>query len=258
VISAIDVEVRMRKWSHSLPVAFFAVLGLGVAPTRAGFTKINKPWAGEASQQQVLTHVFGGTFTASGVNFSSGSVTATRVDDSTAGLWTTGIDSVTAIGRFTRNSETFGVLPGATGGTFKPLFTVTGRGFNVSGSFTNTGSNVLPPGTTYRLARSGGDGLASSLPADNGGVDHLVSYVISGSAITKPTFMMFFEDNSGGKADFDFNDLVVKVTSPGVAAPASSTAAVPLPSTLLLGASGLAVLAIGGAIRRWRQEAAAN
>jgi len=248
----------MKNRKH-LVAAMFTMLAFAVARADAGFTKINKPWAGEPSQQQVLAHLYGGTFVASGVDFSNGTVTATRVDDAPAGYWRLKIDSVTTVGRFTRNSETFGLVTGASGGSFKPLFTVKGRNFNVTGSITNNGSNGLPPaGSTYRLERSGGDGVALSLPKDNGGVDHLISYIISGSTITKPTSLLFFEDNSGGKPDFDFNDLVVKVTTAAVTAPPSSTAAIPVPLAMTMGALGMAMLVAGGVFRRVRQTVAAN
>jgi hypothetical protein len=240
--------------SHVARVCAIVNLGaiaLGAGHAAASFTKIENPWPGEPSQAKILAHLYGGTFAASGVNFSNGSVTATRVDDTTAGFWHADIDSINAVARFTRNREVFGFLPGVSGGKFMPLFKVTGTGFNVTGNLTS--SVNVPNGTTYRFARTGGDGVVSSLPADNGGVDHLVSYAVSGTPLgNAPTFLLFFEDNSGGKSDFDFNDLVVKITTP-TAPTATGAATIPLPPAYWMGISGIAVCLAAGALQRLRR-----
>src|SRR5829696_2712749 len=60
------------------------------APARAGFSSISTPPTREQDQAQILSHAYGGTFTPSGNNFTNGTITAVRVDDSADQTWSDG------------------------------------------------------------------------------------------------------------------------------------------------------------------------
>src|SRR5579884_1065604 len=74
----------LGRIGHVWTTASMAVLLFAAAQVRAGFSPIqpsNNP--GELNIPQVLGLAYGGTFTpaANGVDFTNGTVTATRVDD---------------------------------------------------------------------------------------------------------------------------------------------------------------------------------
>jgi len=69
--------------------------------------------------------------------------------------------------------------------------------------------------------------------ADNGGVDHLVTYEILG--LSTPTYLLFWEDRGNG--DFDYNDSVIQLSLVGL------PTTIPLPSAAGLGIVGLGLVA---------------
>ena len=225
-------------------IAFLGVAALGAADAHAGFTNVNAPiHATESSHAQILSQAYGGTFSASGVNFGNGTLTAQRLNDDSTGsdeCWGNAIFSARAIARFAGAEQTFGVIDGASGaGTLQELFTVTGWGTSVSGSAVDLDLCEK----TVRFARVGsgnlGDETFSSLSLDNfGAADQMVSYRLLGGPGGVDRFLLFFEDVGAGlDSDWDFNDLVVELTArPGVNA-------VPLPPAAW---SGLAALATAG------------
>jgi len=235
-----------------------AVVCLGLAGSaHAGYTTVQTPLNGNNSQATILDHVYGGTFVLSGdgVSYSNGSVTATRVNDSTPLTGTAtdspgvnGTDTLWATGQVTATvkesnaedpSTPFGYIEGsAAGGTFVPLFSVTGTGFSATGTATFT-----PPTNPYQFAAQdpvtlNNDKYLSTLPAENGDAeDHAITYEITGlGASTNKTWLMLFNDYGDGKAPdeyFDFQNLAVQLQT----APAS---VVPEPGSLLvLGGIGL-------------------
>jgi len=220
----------------------------GAAQVRAGFSPIqpsNNP--GEMNIPQVLGQAYGGTFTqaANGVDFTNGTVTATRVDDGADQVFRQPIASAKAVydPDASAGALTFGYLPGSTGGTFTPLFTETGSMTNVTGS-----SGALNVGGPYRFAvRRGNNAVASSGNSDNAdGLDRLVTYKISGSGLgSNQNWLLGFED--GAHPPFDYNDAVAVQTA-GVGA-----AAVPLPLAAWTGLSGLFGLGAAGVTRRIRR-----
>jgi hypothetical protein len=222
-----------------------------VSSSQAGFTNVGSPFFGELSHKQILSGIYGGTFTASGKNFSNGTITATRVEDSPLGssqgvvgpitgtdqVWHDGFVSASAAARYTLlPCDTFGYYPGESGGSYQKLFDVNGYGFNVKGS-----SDLIDArGQTWRWGQGSLlGGSHSSKQADNGGNDFLVTYQISGlsDSAKETTWMLFWEDIFGGQCiTGDFNDVVVEVKA------TASLNPVPVPGALVLGALGLGLV----------------
>ncbi|MET0849648.1 MAG: DUF4114 domain-containing protein [Candidatus Rokuibacteriota bacterium] len=179
----------------------------------------------------------------------------TRIDDGSDQLWTNiGTIEVTAVAKYSAYSQLFGYLPGESGGTFVPLFSVAPDGLlpGLSGSFT-----VADSGPIFRWAddpngAGTAPGLWSSLESGNGDshLDHMVTFQITGAAghpgNALGAFVIAFEDFSGG-GDRDYNDLVIEAR---MIAP-SLTTAVPAPGSLALLA---AALVLGGSSAWWRRR----
>lgn len=240
-------------------VSGMALSLLAAAPAFAGFSTINTNAAGEPGQEQIIQHVFGGSFQSDGQNFSNGTVTATRVDDSQDLVWPqiNAIVSAQTVASFAQLQQSFGYFNGAVGGNFQTLFNVTGQGYDVSGQ-----SGAVPMNDVYRLGRGGSDSLYSSNNADNpDGRDHMITYAITGEPGAKPnvqTWMLFWEDTPAPKSDFDYNDLVVEMKTDPPVAGGGPPVAVPLPRAAWMGLSGLLTLAVVGTLRsRFRHLALA-
>jgi hypothetical protein len=71
-------NIRAIRWLA------FSTLVLGVAATNAfaGFSAVNPSPDTELGHAQILSQAYGATFSADGANFTSGSMTATRLEDS--------------------------------------------------------------------------------------------------------------------------------------------------------------------------------
>jgi hypothetical protein len=146
---------------------------LGANVASAGFSTIGASInPSEPSHADIFGDVLGGSFVADGLNFTSGSIAATRVDD--------GLDK-----------------------TFPTAGTLT----KVAGYTSKTDTVTFTDGK-FRLERGDGTTFTSD-PADNvDGRDHLVTYALSGAA---SGYVLFFEDANGLRpnADFDYNDVVL-------------------------------------------------
>ncbi len=234
-----------KRWVTA--AAMLGMISLGVCQADAGFSSIRKSkTASEANQEQILEHVYGGDFVKNGNDYSNGTVTATREDDSTDQVWNTDITSARALAAFARKRQSFGIDSGASGDTFQKLFDVTGRDFAATGSSTVTGE-----GSSFRVARGGQNGskpVYTSLNADNSdGRDHVVSYKLSGGG-TNGKFVLFFEDLAGNRSDFDYNDLVVEASTAG-----SSAVLIPLPAAAWSGLTGLLGLGVMAGFKKARK-----
>ncbi len=234
----------MSKRSGCKFLALVAGLGLsvlGATSAQAGFTTVGAPnygKGGEATQAQILSASYGGTFTANGNDLTNGSITATRLDDSTDQTFGFSITSSKALASFAAYNQGFGY-----GSRTSPtvLFNVGGDNYTVTGS---TGAVSLP--SSYAFVRTGKGFNQSSNNSENlDGVDHMVTYLLTGSSIKQPTYVLFFEDKTVGQhSDFDFNDLAVEVKTGG-------TAVVPLPAAAW---SGLLTLAGGAVVAGYRKS----
>lgn len=233
------------------------------------FTSVNDPiFIDEKSIPEILAHVYGGAFNASGNDYTNGTVTATRVRDYVSGgdktnlvnlgntnnddrLWSDGIASGVAIARWAEYDQKFGYINGSSGGTYHPLFNVVGSGYAVTGIFPEIDfANAIGNPAHWRWARDGKGGLWSSNPDDNGDAanDHMVSYLITGVDDDvhngKVTWMLFWEDQDLG--DGDYNDLAVEVIArikDSDTTGGGGSESVPEPATASLALLGLAGLA---------------
>ena len=238
----------MSKRSGCKLLGAVAAIGLSVlaGTAQAGFTSIGAPnygKGGEATQAEILSNTYGGTFTSSGVNLTNGTLTATRIDDNFDQVFSGDITSSRALATFADYKQGF-----AYGDVKSPttLFNVGGDDYAVTGS---TGAVDLP--SKYTFVRTGGATPAgngynqSSLDAANRDKrDHMVTYLLTGAGVTESTYVLFWEDKTAQqKSDFDFNDLAVEVK--GV-----NAVVVPLPAAAW---SGLATLAGGVAVAGYRK-----
>jgi hypothetical protein len=219
---------------------------------RAGFTEATPNPDGEPEQGAILSHALGGDFTANGNNFSNGTVTATQLDDNADQIWSQPIVSAQAVASFCVDPEIFGYIAGAGPGTFVPLFTASGHGYDVTGS-----NGPVASSGSYQLAKSG-FWTVTSTPANNPDQDvHLLAYSISGLPNQAPntqTYMLFWEDTIAPYSDWDYNDLVVKlVTDPPSTGGSTPPLLIPLPPAVWSGLSGLAALLMVGGIARLRR-----
>lgn len=176
--------------------------------TGTAFTDVSTNFA------SFFAHAYGGSFQANGLNYTNGAVTATRIPDDQDEVYpqSASIISARALASFSTVAETFGFIPGTTGGSFDALFDVNGKNFNVTGQ-----AGAVSMGSAYRLGRSGNGNTFSSQTSDNpDGRDHLITFEMSGlpnqQAGTR-TVVLFWEDTLSAQSDFDYNDMVVELTT---------------------------------------------
>jgi hypothetical protein len=234
-----------KTWTLAIKcLAFAGVAAVATANAEAGFTKVNAPPDAELSHRAILGYTYGGSFgpAGGGMNFSNGTITATRLEDFGANhdlldqCFTGDLVGARALGRWAGYQQKLGVVAGESGaGSFHELLTVAGNGINVTGS---AGAAKME-GKGYRFARGGGGELMTSLASDNrGGVDQMISYRLDGyGPAGTTTYLLAFEDlGPGTNSDWDYNDLVVEVTT-------ADPAVAPLPPAAW---SALTVLLAGG------------
>lgn len=247
--------------------AVLSIVG-GISIARADFTPVNPSFpASKPTHQQVIEHIYGGTFTVvGGINFTNGVITATRVDDFFSGkpaptpnsivggtpgaedqLWTNGKVTVRALAHFASFGTEFGYFEGG-GSTFTSLFTIP-KG--VFGYISGPSTTVDLTGKTWawgRKATADNAGLpisveSSSLQSANPGAqDYFVTYKITGLQDGLSTWLVFNEDTNLAR-DYDFNDLTVEVK------------AVPVSPAVWSGFGMLAVAWMGRGVRKLMQSA---
>ena len=246
------------KFTRSIRMlAMLAGSFVAAGSAHASFTSIGKMAAGEASQEQILEHQYGGDWHKVGDDYYNGAMSAKRMDDylsdpsvlniatgkcgySTDQMWCGNTFNVSAVAKFSLYSQHIAALD-AHGHTHDG-FDVNGYGYAI-----DPVSQMLDlHGQQFKWVRSGDSGTETSMESDNGDQrDHLVTYVIDGvPGMSGPVWMLFFEDidrsliPASGRSYADFNDLVLEVRS--VVAP------VPLPPA---GWAGLFTLGCGAILR---------
>ena len=194
-------------------------------PALADLTPIGTPSASEPQlllgTDPILAHLYGAG------NFQ-------RIDDDFDQLWINLNGGATAEGKWAGATETFGYLPGSSGGTFVPLFTAIPNATN--GYLDGSPSGVTPDHTElpiFRLALSAVNfGVRSSQESDNAGNDNMVTWKIIGGPSTGH-YVVGWEAEALG--DADYQDLVVEI---------SNAAPVPVPGAVVLGILGLGAVGV--------------
>lgn len=251
-----EASTRSASRSRTKWVLSLAALGatvFGAAQADAGTTVIGKSKSrGEATHEQVLENVYGGNFSQSGNDFSNGSVTITRIDDSADQSWNVNVLSAKAVAAFARKSHTLSAVDES--GNINTLFKTRGKGFNATGvadASALAGAQAAAGSSNVKFSRTG-EGKFSSVDSENAdGRDHLVSYKVSGLGGADDTYLLFWEDTGARRSDFDYNDLVVELR-----AAAGEPLLIPLPAAAWTGLSGLAGLGLFGGVKRFRRRGA--
>jgi hypothetical protein len=231
----------------------FGTVGCVSGVAHASFTPIQSPPHGEANQAQILSEVYGGTFSADGHDFTNGSIRAVRIDDAQDALVFSGQFFVRAVAKFADRAEAFGVTGGVGDLTphYHKLFEVQGSGYDVSGSRTEDNMNI-------RWAMKGSSAVystdASLNPKHH---DAEVTYRVDGVSDNLLEYMLFWEnlnadEPAGTKTRSDFNDLVVEVFQRSGSSATSVTNAAPLPAGIWPGSALLGGLLLWRSRRRLR------
>jgi hypothetical protein len=231
-----------RLW-RGKGLALIAAASLA-ASAHAGLTPTKAPPTGEKSLPDILTNVYGGSFTSQGNDFVNGSgVTAVRIDDSNDQTWNSGSYSLRTLASFSSDkvSESFGFVDGTSGGSFQNLFDVSGKKLGATGSASHDFSSSFRLALDTTALSSGGD-VYTSKDSDNADSrDHALTYRIDGLGNNLTTYVTFWEDLnidlvSPNRSAHDFNDLAVELVRSGGA----TASAVPLPPAVWSGGMVLA------------------
>jgi hypothetical protein len=223
---------------------FVACLAL---PVGADMIPVLPPPGSEASHLDILDSLYGGSFVADGTDYvgggASGEIEAMRYDDVLAPMgaidlyapadrglvadafWAHGNLQATATARYAGHTQRFGF---DRGDGFEVLFDVSGHGTDVTGE-----AEIDLSGETWVWGRSktnGANTFYSNPAANSDGIDHMVTYRITGLDTDASVWLLFWEDLPSGRSDLDYNDLVVEVRT--IPEPASA-------ALILLGSGGL-------------------
>ncbi len=216
----------------AIGLAFIACTALG----DDSFTHVRSPSSGEASHASILATAFGGSFSASGRDYSNGSISAIRnkdhgSHDSNDQIWDAGNYTAKMIASENQAASTFGYIKGSHGGYYQELFSSDDLG----------AVSTVSINRDFRWAiKVDGwlwDSIYTSRENDNWGKDMMVSYTLYNGSGSKIGSFLFFEDKKHN-SDKDFNDVAVLLTL------------VPTPQAASLGLIGLGGLGLMTGRRR--------
>lgn len=227
-----------------------ALIAASIANAAPVYNTIQSAPGSEQNVSSILGILFGGTFNAVGgpgsLDLGNGSITAQRIADGNVGgpmsltasigtlstsdgqTWSGSQVGFEVKAKYAGDNSVFGWRDDTNGGAFS-LVTNTGNigtsgSFNVSSAFRWVLQDLS---TGLEFTSRIGDNLDSS------GASHgqLVTYRMTGSGFTTPTWALFWEDRIGGGADYDYNDSVIVIS-----------AMIPAPGSVATGALGLVLV----------------
>lgn len=194
------------------------------------YTVVNPPPGSELGHAAILTNIYGGTWSPSGVNVTSGASSAMRIMDAGSiwgmsipvgapelaqdDVWSGGEVTVIARARYAGDSHIFGWIDdSAAEPMFNPILSTSDMG--------NPVTINLSPGFRWALQNVSTGLMFTSAPSSNLGIgsrsgesfDQLVTYHVTGENGVNE-LALFWEDRIGGQsADYDYNDAVVTITA---------------------------------------------
>lgn len=141
-------------------------------------------------------------------------------------VWQDGTVMLKADAKFAGYNQRVGYKlgDGSVFGASNPIADVTSVGTtgNMKGvvtgvSVVNGAQFTAAPGTDFRLTRSGNGSSYStnewsSRASENGGVDHMITYLVSDTLYHGPPRFLIFFDDQGSGSDRDFNDFAMTLT----------------------------------------------
>ena len=215
--------------------ALVATVVFAAAPAYAGFTKVAGPLTQQPTQSEILSQIYGGSFSGDGESYSNGTITAERIADfdapETDQIWKAGKYVVRSVAKFTSEESRF-----YASNPMNPQV-------------------IATPADFYFTAKNYYGTSSTDVSMNSDAADHFVTYQIQTEGA--PKYVLFWEDlpqtrtNRNSEASWsDFNDLVLEVQS---AAP--NGAVIPLPPAAFAGGATMAVFAVGNFLRnRFRRS----
>jgi hypothetical protein len=215
----------------------------------ADFTKVDGPPSGdEPTQAEILSEVYGGSFSGNGDAYTNGDITARRLKDvdaaNTDQTWKPGKYTLRSLAKFTSEESRFYASSPA-----EPQLHTEVVGFDTGKSITiETADKFHWKAIDYYGSSS------TDVNFNSDDKDHFVTYEIQGDVSSSggSKFVMFWEDlpqtrnvTKSQASWSDFNDLVVEVQ----AAAGSTGAVIPLPPAVYAGSSTLMLIGIGSFLR---------
>ena len=234
---------------HQFARALVATVVFAAAPVYAGFTKVAGPLTQQPTQSEILSQIYGGSFSGDGESYSNGTVTAERIADfdapETDQIWKAGKYVVRSVAKFTSEESRF-----YASNPMNPQVIATDYGYATGSPVT-----ITTPADFYFTARNYYGTSSTDVSMNSDAADHFVTYQIQTEGA--PKYVLFWEDlpqtrtNRNSEASWsDFNDLVLEVQS---AAP--NGAVIPLPPAAFAGGATMAVFAVGNFLRnRFRRS----
>ena len=216
----------MSRQGFGFAIGLFVLCGSALADD---YTTIY-PSANDPNHAQLLASALGGSFSASGLNYSNGSIDAIRKRDNgpmmnTDQIWAAGTYKASLVyntddGR----SKSFGFISGIGGGTYESLLSTSSIG--------SMASVTTDEDFRWAIKLNGGKVL-SSRNSSNQGTDMMVSYDLYNHAGRLIGAMLLFDDKISAP-EKDYADVAVLLTL----APPPQAA-----SLGILGLGGVSVLA---------------
>lgn len=220
---------------------------------RASFTTVNAPPAGEKNHAQLLSQIYGGTWsvTGNGHDYTSGGMSAVRLADAglatptslttgvsgTDNIWTgPAMTAIVAKAKYAADNSLFGYYDDT--GSDHSFHTI----FNTS-NFSSPSTINMPANFRWALKDLSTGTIFTSRSSDNSGggqygnqtYDQLVTYKVMGpNGLCE--WALFWEDRSRCQnSDFDYNDAVITI--------AACQPNIPAPGAAALGLMGLGLMA---------------